>query len=110
MNPSFAEDKFGCTFNAILISEYIGLWGLVNNAGISNVPGPIGWLNKRVYERIFQINYFGVVDVTITFLPLLKKARGRVVNIASALSRVSMGAGGYAETKYAVQSFSDTLR
>ncbi|XP_030840998.1 retinol dehydrogenase 7-like [Strongylocentrotus purpuratus] len=87
-----------------------GLWGLVNNAGIANLPGLIDWCTKDDYKRVIDVNLLGVIDVTLTFLPLLKKARGRVVNIASALSRVAMGSGGYAESKYGVQAFSDTLR
>ncbi|XP_071497057.1 retinol dehydrogenase 7-like [Diadema antillarum] len=87
-----------------------GLWGLVNNAGIAHTPGLIGWCSKEDYERTLGVNLTGVIDVTIAFLPLLRKARGRVVNIASALSRVALGAGGYTESKYGIQAFSDTLR
>ena len=74
------------------------------------LAGLLEWCTRQDYEKTLQINLIGVIDVTITFLPLLKKARGRVVNIASALSRVAVGTGGYAESKYGVQAFSDTLR
>lgn len=34
-------------------------------------------------RRIMDVNLFGMVRVTKTFLPLVKKSRGRVVNMSS---------------------------
>uniref|UniRef100_A0A9J7ZXI6 Retinol dehydrogenase 1 n=1 Tax=Cyprinus carpio carpio TaxID=630221 RepID=A0A9J7ZXI6_CYPCA len=48
-------------------------------------------------------------EVTLKFLLLLKKARGRVVNVDSILGRVSLIGGGYCLTKYGVEAFSDSL-
>ncbi|XP_048346036.1 retinol dehydrogenase 16-like [Sphaerodactylus townsendi] len=87
-----------------------GLWGLVNNAGVS-VPSAFNeWLTKDEFKKVMDVNFFGVVDVTKHMLPLLRKARGRVVNMASVLGRLSVGGGGYSTSKYAVEAFSDSIR
>ncbi|XP_078358700.1 retinol dehydrogenase 16-like isoform X1 [Oculina patagonica] len=87
-----------------------GLWGLVNNAGVTLV-GPIEWIPLEKFKRIADINLWGTIDVTKTFLPLVKKARGRVVNLSSMLGRISLpNLPSYCITKYGVQAFSDALR
>ncbi|KAK7494966.1 hypothetical protein BaRGS_00013845 [Batillaria attramentaria] len=58
-----------------------GLWGVVNNAGISGPPLPIEWLARDDYVKYLNVNLFGMADVTRVFLPLVRKERGRVVNI-----------------------------
>ena len=58
-----------------------------------------------------DINLLGLIDVTTTFLPLLKKGKGRIVNMASQLGRVSLpGSAPYTVSKYGVECFSDALR
>lgn len=87
-----------------------GLWGLVNNAGIAYL-GPIEWTPLEHFKRTADVNLWGTIDVTKTFLPLVKRAQGRVVNFSSVLGRVSLTLlGSYAVTKYGVQAFSDALR
>lgn len=87
-----------------------GLWGLVNNAGISIPIGPTDWLKTEDFTKILDVNLLGVIDVTLHFLPLLKKAKGRVVNVASIFGRLSLAGGGYCLSKYGVEAFSDSLR
>lgn len=87
-----------------------GLWGLVNNAGISIPIAPVDWLKPEDFTQILDVNLLGVIDVTLHFLPLLKKAKGRVVNVASIFGRVSLAGGGYCLSKYGVEAFSDSLR
>uniref|UniRef100_J3SD05 Retinol dehydrogenase 16-like n=1 Tax=Crotalus adamanteus TaxID=8729 RepID=J3SD05_CROAD len=87
-----------------------GLWGLVNNAGISVPTAPNEWLTKEDFKKIIDINLLGVIDVTIHMIPLLRKAKGRIVNIASVMGRLSTFGGGYCPSKYGVESFSDSLR
>ena len=60
----------------------VGLWGLVNNAGILS-HAPIEWQPLDIFKRIADVNLWGMIDVTKTFLPLVKRARGRVVNFSS---------------------------
>ena len=56
---------------------------MVNNAGIGT-PGFFEWRPIEDMKKIFDVNVWGVLAVTKTFLPLLKKTRGRIVNVASA--------------------------
>ncbi|XP_066542048.1 retinol dehydrogenase 1 [Hoplias malabaricus] len=87
-----------------------GLWGLVNNAGRSVPIGPTEWMQLEDYKQVLDVNLIGLIDVTLQFLPLLKKAKGRVVNVASILGRISLTGGGYCLSKWGVEAFSDGLR
>ncbi|XP_039079065.1 retinol dehydrogenase 16 isoform X3 [Hyaena hyaena] len=86
-----------------------GLWGLVNNAGISIPFAPNEWLTKQDFMKILDVNLLGLIEVTLSLLPLVRKARGRVVNISSIMGRVSLLSGGYCISKYGVEAFSDSL-
>ncbi|ELV09251.1 retinol dehydrogenase 16 isoform X1 [Tupaia chinensis] len=95
------------------VKEHVGdrgLWGLVNNAGISVPTAPNEWLTKKDFVTILNVNLVGVIEVTLSLLPLVRKARGRVVNVASVMGRVSLFGGGYCISKYGVEAFSDSLR
>lgn len=88
-----------------------GLWGLVNNAGIAIPSGPNQWLNKQDFARVLDVNLLGMIEVTLSMLPLVRKARGRVVNVSSIVGRMSLGGGGgYCISKYGIEAFSDSLR
>ena len=54
----------------------------MNNAGIS-IPGLIEWHSIEAMKKTFEVNYWGMVRVTKVMLPLLKKSRGRIVNVTS---------------------------
>ena len=61
--------------------------------------------------KIANVNLWGVVRVTKSFLPLIRKGQGRVVNVASVLGRHPvLFAGAYCITKFGVEAFSDVLR
>ncbi|XP_038171095.1 retinol dehydrogenase 7-like [Arvicola amphibius] len=87
-----------------------GLWGLVNNAGISIPVCPIEWMNKEDFAKILDVNLLGMIEVTLSMLPLVRKARGRVVNVSSVMGRICFFGGGYSISKYGVEAFSDSLR
>ena len=59
-----------------------GLWGLINNAGIS-VAGPLELLPLDDVRSQFEVNVIGALAVTQALLPLLRRRRGRIVNISS---------------------------
>ena len=87
-----------------------GLWGIVNNAGIGD-PGLVEWQTVEQMKKVVDVNLWGTVSVTKEFLPLVKKASGRIVNVASALSRFSIaGSSAYSMSKFGVVAFSDALR
>ncbi|XP_058028655.1 17-beta-hydroxysteroid dehydrogenase type 6-like [Ahaetulla prasina] len=87
-----------------------GLWGLVNNAGKA-IPTAINeWLTKEDFAKVLDVNLLGLIDVTLQMLPLVRRARGRVVNISSVMGRLACFGGGYCPSKYGVEAFSDVLR
>ena len=86
------------------------LVALVNNAGIP-AAGPLELVDLEDFRRVLEVNVIGVVAVTQAFLPLLKRARGRIVNISSVSGRVAMPfMGPYAASKFALEAVSDSLR
>lgn len=87
-----------------------GLAGLVNNAGIA-IGGPVEGVSLEDWRRQFDVNLFGAVAVTQTCLPLLRKARGRIVNISSVSGLLaSPFLAPYAASKFALEAVSDALR
>ncbi|XP_043939657.1 retinol dehydrogenase 7-like [Protopterus annectens] len=87
-----------------------GLWGLVNNAGRAIPIGPTEWMQIEDFERVLAVNMTGLIEVTLNFLPVVKKAKGRIVNTASVLGRIAANGGAYCLSKAGVESFSDSLR
>lgn len=88
-----------------------GLAGLVNNAGILLTPGPVEFTPSESYRRMFEVNVVGMAAVTRSVLPLIRKAQGRIINVASIAGRVGLPSQpAYCATKYAVEGYSDVLR
>jgi NAD(P)-dependent dehydrogenase (short-subunit alcohol dehydrogenase family) len=87
-----------------------GLWGLVNNAGVA-VAGPLEFLPVDEVRRELEVNVLGQVAVTQAFLPLLRQARGRIVNIGSVSGRVAFPLlGPYCASKFALEALTASLR
>jgi len=87
-----------------------GLHGLVNNAGIP-LAGPFEFLPLDEFRQELEVNVLGAVATTQAFLPLLRKGRGRIVNMSSISGLIALPfVGPYAATKFALEAFSDSLR
>jgi NAD(P)-dependent dehydrogenase (short-subunit alcohol dehydrogenase family) len=87
-----------------------GLGGLVNIAGIG-VSGPLEYVTTAEVLRIFQVNVFGQLAVTQAFMPLIRKARGRIVNMSSVGAHLALPFGGVlTASKGAMGLMSDALR
>ena len=87
-----------------------GLAGLVNNAGIS-INGPLEYLTSEDLRKQFEVNVVGQVAVTRAFLPLIRKAKGRIVNVGSIGGRFTTPfLGPYCASKHAMEAISDALR
>jgi NAD(P)-dependent dehydrogenase (short-subunit alcohol dehydrogenase family) len=87
-----------------------GLAGLVNNAGVA-VPAPIEHQPIDDFRRQLEVNLIGQVAVTQAFLPQLRAARGRIVNMSSIGGKVAVPLlGAYAASKFGLEGFSDSLR
>jgi len=86
------------------------LVGLVNNAGIP-AAGPLELIPIEEIRQVLEVNLLGAVAVTQAFLPLLKAARGRIVNITSVAGRAALPfMGPYAASKFGLEAISDSLR
>uniref|UniRef100_A0A4W3HWH1 D-beta-hydroxybutyrate dehydrogenase, mitochondrial n=1 Tax=Callorhinchus milii TaxID=7868 RepID=A0A4W3HWH1_CALMI len=87
-----------------------GLWGIINNAGISTF-GEVEFTTLKTYKDVAEVNLWGTIRVTKGFLPYVRRAKGRVVNITSMLGRMANPARSpYCVTKFGVEGFSDCLR
>jgi NADP-dependent 3-hydroxy acid dehydrogenase YdfG len=83
---------------------------LVHNAGVS-VPGHVDESHVDEWRATFAVNVFGAVALTLTLLPALRQAGGRVVFINSGSGRtVSPGMASYSASKFALRAFADSLR
>jgi len=83
---------------------------LVNNAGIGYF-GAIEESEDAEVRRMFEINVFGLANMTKAVLPTMRKQRsGHIVNIASIGGLVGFPAVGfYNATKFAVDGLSESL-
>ena len=77
----------------------IGLRGFFEDLDISEI------------ERVFQVNLFGLMRVTQAVLPHMRKAMaGRIILTSSVGGRMaSMGIGGYASSKFAIEGWAESL-
>jgi NAD(P)-dependent dehydrogenase (short-subunit alcohol dehydrogenase family) len=97
---------------AELVGEVGGgaLAGLVNNAGIA-VAAPLEFLPPAELRRQLEVNVVGQHAVTRALVPMLRRGRGRIVNIGSIGDRiVSPMTGPYHVSKFALRAWNDTLR
>jgi NAD(P)-dependent dehydrogenase (short-subunit alcohol dehydrogenase family) len=87
-----------------------GLDGLVNNAGMA-VMSPLETIPLDDLRRQLEVNLVSQVAVTQAMLPLIRKARGRVVFLSSIGGRMAMPFGApYHASKYGIEAVVDCLR
>jgi NAD(P)-dependent dehydrogenase (short-subunit alcohol dehydrogenase family) len=86
------------------------LAALVNNAGIA-VAAPLEFIPIDRLRQQLEVNLIGQIAVTQAFLPALRRARGRIVNVSSIGGRVALPlVGPYSASKFALEGASDSLR
>ncbi|HEY6869669.1 MAG TPA: SDR family NAD(P)-dependent oxidoreductase [Novosphingobium sp.] len=85
---------------------------LVNNAGIRNEYLALEQLDMAEWREYFDINFFGVVELTRLAIPLMRQARrGTICNINSSSLFFPMPfLAPYRATKAAMAAYSETLR
>jgi len=82
----------------------------VNNAGIS-IYGRHEDIPLADQEQLFQTNFWGAVNGSMTALALMKRDGGAIINLGSELSdRAIPLQGMYSASKHAVKGFTDSLR
>ncbi|MCJ1243742.1 hypothetical protein MMC30_000939 [Trapelia coarctata] len=83
---------------------------LVNNAGFSYTM-PLADVDMETARKVFDVNFWGVLSMTKAFMPLLRKAKGTVVNVSSVGALVPTPyLGIYSASKSALTNASETLR
>ncbi len=112
-------DSKGIRKNAEIVKAELipgeALAGLVNNAGVA-MGGPINLIETEVFRQQFEVNFFGLIEVTKTFLPMLgavknSSQQGKIINISSISGRRAHPfVAPYTASKFAVEAFSDSLR
>jgi NAD(P)-dependent dehydrogenase (short-subunit alcohol dehydrogenase family) len=82
----------------------------VNNAGIG-VPAPIEFQPMTDFRRQLEVNLFGPVAMIQAFLPLIRRGRGRIVNVGSIGGMLVLPVNGaYSASKFGLRAVSDALR
>jgi NAD(P)-dependent dehydrogenase (short-subunit alcohol dehydrogenase family) len=112
-------DEAAVRAGAARVEQALGkrkLFGLVNNAGIA-VAGPLLHLDTSELKRQFEINLFGVHNVTRAFANALGADAdragkpGRIVMISSVGGQNGAPfVGPYAASKFALEGYSQSLR
>ncbi|NXJ08780.1 DHB2 dehydrogenase, partial [Odontophorus gujanensis] len=107
-NPTQVKEAY------LQVSEKVqnaGLWGVVNNAGILGFPADGELLPMSMYRQCMEVNFFGAVEVSKTFLPLLRKSQGRLVNMSSMTGGIPLPRyAAYGASKAALSMFSGVMR
>ena len=74
-----------------------GLDALLNNAGTA-FPAPLELIPLDALRSQMEVNVIGHMSVTQTLLPLLKAARGTIINVTSIGGRIGQEASELAQT------------
>jgi len=82
----------------------------VNNAGLA-ILGRADEVSEQDARRVFDINFWGLVNGSLAALPQLKSHGGALINVGSEVSEASFPLlGMYVASKHAVKGFTDSLR
>ena len=86
------------------------VFGLINNAGIGR-SGVLELTPVAEIRKVMDVNVIGLMAMTKVMIPILRKNKGRIINIGSTASFLaSPGASAYAASKFAVRAITDSLR
>jgi NAD(P)-dependent dehydrogenase (short-subunit alcohol dehydrogenase family) len=85
---------------------------LINNAGVSLTPALFDEISDENFEKVININLWGVYNGTRAFLPHLRaRPEASLVNISSLAGLVGLyGYSPYAMSKFAVRGLTETLQ
>jgi short-subunit dehydrogenase len=97
--------------NSVLKNNEGGLGAVVNNAGFG-MPGAIEDLTRDAMHAQFDVNLFGLQELTNRLIPVFRQqGYGRIVNISSVVGRVALPfMGTYSASKFALEAVSDAMR
>lgn len=82
----------------------------INNGGVS-MFGRLDQIGEADSKRLFDVNFWGVVNGSLAAIPHLASAGGTLINVGSELTVAGAALQGlYSSAKCAVQGFTDSLR
>jgi len=104
------RQQIGDVFETIASVE-ASLDALISNAGIA-LGGPLEYLPIEELRHLFEVNLFGALAVTQTFLPMLRQAPSpHLVFVGSISGRLPIPyIAPYSASKFALRSMSEALR
>lgn len=87
------------------------LGAVVNNAGVAQY-GAVEDLTRDALRRQFEVNVFGMQQLTNLLLPVFReRGRGRIVHVSSVYGRISAPmVGAYCASKHAMEALADSMR
>lgn len=87
-----------------------GLFALINNA-YAGVDGPLECIPIDDIRWNFEVNVIGQIAVTQAFLPMIRKAKGRIINISAICGRLALPYRGLlSASKFVIEAITDSLR
>ena len=94
-----------------IVKEKNGIDVLVNNAGYG-LFGCLEDLSMDELKAQFETNFFGVVRVSQTIIPIMRKQKsGIIVNISSVAGRIGFPVSpAYISSKFALEGLSESMR
>lgn len=94
----------------IAMAEFGRIDTWINNAGVS-VYGWLDQVSDEDHRKVFDTNFWGVVNGSLAALPYLKRNGGALVNLGIEASEPAAQLQGmYTASKHAVKGFTDALR
>lgn len=82
----------------------------VNDAGVS-IYGRLDEVSEEDSRKLFDTNFWGVVNGSLAALPYLRQSGGALINVGSEVSDAVIPLQGmYSASKHAVKGFTDALR
>ena len=109
-NETIVNEAFDEVNQKLSLLPDVELHAVVNNAGVL-IIGQVEWSTFDTFKQVFDVNTFGPVLVSRTFLPLIRQNHGRIINVNSFASRATLpGYSFYAMSKCAALSFTEGLR
>lgn len=119
---AYGAEVFGRTFDVsnnlemqVFAEEVMKQFGnahvVINNAGVPGNSTPIWAASRDVFDRTMKINFDGVLNGTLAFLPqLMRNTEGALVNVASVFGLLGVpGGSDYCASKFAVRGFTESL-
>jgi NADP-dependent 3-hydroxy acid dehydrogenase YdfG len=94
-----------------VVAHFGAVHQVYNNAGIAH-HGDVEATEFKDFERIMDVDFWGVVNGTKAFLPhVIASGDGHIVNISSLFGLIAVpGQSAYNAAKFAVRGFTEALR